>query len=138
MSAAAAAFWPRSSPRSARVSGVDPSVESLEVARAHARESGFEIDYREGFGEDPPVADASFDAVYCCDVLEHVDDVGRTVREIARVPRAGGVFLYDTINRTASQPPARDQALARLAGDTLGRARHARLEALYPTGGAGA
>ncbi|MGH3006532.1 MAG: methyltransferase domain-containing protein [Gaiellaceae bacterium] len=79
---------------------MDPSVESLEVARAHARESGFEIDYREGFGEDLPVADASFDAVYCCDVLEHVDDVGRTVREIARVPRAGGVFLYDTINRT--------------------------------------
>jgi 2-polyprenyl-6-hydroxyphenyl methylase/3-demethylubiquinone-9 3-methyltransferase len=33
-------------------------------------------------------------------VLEHVDDVGRTVGEIARVLEPGGVFLYDTVNRT--------------------------------------
>lgn len=84
----------------AHVSGVDPSVESLEVARAHARERGLEIDYRPGVGEELPFADASFDTVYCCDVLEHVDDVRRTVREIARVLRPGGAFLYDTINRT--------------------------------------
>jgi 2-polyprenyl-6-hydroxyphenyl methylase/3-demethylubiquinone-9 3-methyltransferase len=84
----------------ARVTGVDPSADSLEVARAHARESGFEIDYREGTGEDLPLAAASFDAVYCCDVLEHVDDLARTVREVARVLRPSGVFLYDTINRT--------------------------------------
>jgi len=84
----------------ARVTGVDPSVESLETARAHGRESGFEIDYHQGIGEQLPLPDASFDAVYCCDVLEHVDDVGRTVHEIARVLRPGGVFLYDTINRT--------------------------------------
>ncbi len=84
----------------ARVTGVDPSVDSLAVARTHARESGLAIDYREGVGEQLPLADSSFDAVYCCDVLEHVDDVGRTVREIARVLRPGGTFLYDTINRT--------------------------------------
>jgi 2-polyprenyl-6-hydroxyphenyl methylase/3-demethylubiquinone-9 3-methyltransferase len=84
----------------ARVTGVDPSVASLEAAREHARERGFEIDYREGVGEHLPFADGSFDAVYCCDVLEHVDAVERAVREIARVLRAGGTFLYDTINRT--------------------------------------
>jgi 2-polyprenyl-6-hydroxyphenyl methylase/3-demethylubiquinone-9 3-methyltransferase len=33
-------------------------------------------------------------------VLEHVDDVGRTIAEVARVLKSGGVFLYDTINRT--------------------------------------
>ena len=84
----------------ARVTGVDPSVDSLAAARAHARQSGFAIHYQPGVGEQLPLPDASFDAVYCCDVLEHVDDVGRTVREIARVLRPGGVFLYDTINRT--------------------------------------
>jgi len=84
----------------ARVTGVDPSAGSLEAARAHARATGFEIRYQHGVGEQLPLPDASFDAVYCCDVLEHVDDVGRTVREIARVLRPGGVFLYDTINRT--------------------------------------
>jgi 2-polyprenyl-6-hydroxyphenyl methylase/3-demethylubiquinone-9 3-methyltransferase len=82
------------------VTGVDPSQESLEVARAHARELRLDIDYRPAVGEDLPFDDAAFPAVYCCDVLEHVEDLGRTLAEIARVTRPGGVFLYDTINRT--------------------------------------
>jgi ubiquinone biosynthesis O-methyltransferase len=82
------------------VTGVDPSTESLEVARAHARESGLEIDYREASGDDLPFADGEFPVAYCCDVLEHVDDVAATLAEIARVLAPGGLFLYDTINRT--------------------------------------
>lgn len=38
--------------------------------------------------------------VLCCDVLEHVDDVERALAEISRVLRPGGLFFYDTINRT--------------------------------------
>lgn len=83
-----------------RVTGVDPSERSLETARAHARESGLEIDYRTGVGEDLPVEDAAFDVVYCCDVLEHVDSVPKVVAEIGRALKPGGIFLYDTINRT--------------------------------------
>jgi 2-polyprenyl-6-hydroxyphenyl methylase / 3-demethylubiquinone-9 3-methyltransferase len=82
------------------VTGVDPSSESLEVARAHAQGRGLDIEYREAIGESLPFDDGAFPAVYCCDVLEHVDDVGRTVAEIARALEPGGVFLYDTINRT--------------------------------------
>src|SRR5215207_8697389 len=82
------------------VTGVDPSTDSLEVARAHAREGGLDIDYREATGDALPFADGEFPAAYCCDVLEHVDDVGRTLAEIARVLEPGGVFLYDTVNRT--------------------------------------
>src|SRR3954452_11294471 len=82
------------------VTGVDPSSESLEVARSHARERGFDIEYRQASGEELPFGDREFPAVYCCDVLEHVDDVARTIAEIARVLRPGGVFLYDTVNRT--------------------------------------
>jgi 2-polyprenyl-6-hydroxyphenyl methylase/3-demethylubiquinone-9 3-methyltransferase len=33
-------------------------------------------------------------------VLEHVDDVERVIAEISRVLRRGGLFVYDTINRT--------------------------------------
>ncbi len=83
-----------------RVTGVDPSESSLETARAHAGQSGLEIDYRRGVGEDLPFPDASFDLVYCCDVLEHVDDLDRVIAESARVLQPGGVYLYDTINRT--------------------------------------
>ena len=82
-----------------RVTGVDPSAPSLETAREHARAAGLDIEYREGVGEALPVADAAFDLVYCCDVLEHVDDVPAVLREIRRALKPGGLFVYDTINR---------------------------------------
>ncbi|MFQ5888640.1 MAG: bifunctional 2-polyprenyl-6-hydroxyphenol methylase/3-demethylubiquinol 3-O-methyltransferase UbiG [Gemmatimonadota bacterium] len=82
------------------VTGVDPSEKSLAAARAHAAQVGREINYRHGSGEALPFEDAAFDIVYCCDVLEHVDDLEQVIAESARVLRAGGVYLYDTINRT--------------------------------------
>jgi 2-polyprenyl-6-hydroxyphenyl methylase/3-demethylubiquinone-9 3-methyltransferase len=83
-----------------RVTGVDPSSASLVAARMHAAQGGLSIEYVEGSGEALPFEDASFGVVYCCDVLEHVDDVGKTIAEIARVLKPGGAFLFDTINRT--------------------------------------
>jgi 2-polyprenyl-6-hydroxyphenyl methylase / 3-demethylubiquinone-9 3-methyltransferase len=83
-----------------RVTGVDPSEPSLETAREHAAEQGLKVDYLVARGEDLPFGDDRFDFVYCCDVLEHVDSVDRTIAEAARVLRPGGVYLYDTINRT--------------------------------------
>jgi 2-polyprenyl-6-hydroxyphenyl methylase/3-demethylubiquinone-9 3-methyltransferase len=82
------------------VTGVDPSEVSLRTAREHARAAGLQIRYLAGRAEALPLEDGAFDAVCCCDVLEHVDDVGATVAEIARVLAPGGAFLYDTINRT--------------------------------------
>jgi 2-polyprenyl-6-hydroxyphenyl methylase/3-demethylubiquinone-9 3-methyltransferase len=84
----------------ARVTGVDPSSVSLAVARSHARESRLSIRYEQGRGEAIPLPDASFDLVSCCDVLEHVDDLDAVIRQIARVLRPGGLFFFNTINRT--------------------------------------
>ena len=63
-----------------------------------------------GVGEALPYADASFDAVVCVDVLEHVADLNQVMAQVARVLRHGGLFLFDTINRNP---------LARLATITL-------------------
>jgi 2-polyprenyl-6-hydroxyphenyl methylase/3-demethylubiquinone-9 3-methyltransferase len=82
------------------LTGVDPSAASLAAARAHAAVQGLSIDYLRALGESLPFAGGSFDVAYCCDVLEHVSDVSRVVGETARVLRPGGVFFYDTINRT--------------------------------------
>jgi 2-polyprenyl-6-hydroxyphenyl methylase/3-demethylubiquinone-9 3-methyltransferase len=82
------------------VTGVDPSAPTIEAAAAHARDRGLDIDYRLGSGEHLPVGDAQLDVVSCCDVLEHVSDLEAVIAEIARVLRPGGVFLYDTVNRT--------------------------------------
>ncbi len=83
-----------------QVTGVDPSEPSLATARKHTQQSGLDITYQVGVGEHLPFADASFDIVICCDVLEHVDDVAQVIQEISRVLTTGGLFFYDTINRT--------------------------------------
>lgn len=85
--------------RGAKVTGIDPAAQAIEAARAHAAQEGLEITYDVGVGEALPYADASFDAVVCVDVLEHVQDLSQVMRETARVLRPGGMFLYDTINR---------------------------------------
>jgi 2-polyprenyl-6-hydroxyphenyl methylase/3-demethylubiquinone-9 3-methyltransferase len=82
------------------VSGIDPSTESIAAALAHAAAAGLRIEYRTGTGEAIPYPDAAFDIAYCCDVLEHVADLPRVIGETARILRPGGVFLFDTINRT--------------------------------------
>lgn len=86
--------------RGARVTGMDPSVACIEVAKSHAEEMGLTIDYHVGLGETLPFEDDSFDVVVCVDVLEHVQSVAATVTEISRVMQPGGLFCFDTINRT--------------------------------------
>ncbi|MGH3297694.1 MAG: bifunctional 2-polyprenyl-6-hydroxyphenol methylase/3-demethylubiquinol 3-O-methyltransferase UbiG [Trebonia sp.] len=83
-----------------RVTGVDPSAASIAAARAHAAGRGLRIDYLVAAGEELPVADAAFAVACCCDVLEHVRDPDRVVSETARVLKPGGVYLFDTVNRT--------------------------------------
>jgi 2-polyprenyl-6-hydroxyphenyl methylase / 3-demethylubiquinone-9 3-methyltransferase len=82
------------------VVGVDPSTVSVETTGRHAAAAGLRIDYRIGIGEDLPVEDAGFDVVYCCDVLEHVSSVDRVIAETARALKPGGLYLFDTVNRT--------------------------------------
>ena len=84
----------------ARVIGVDPSAPAIAAAKRHAEESGLAIDYHVGTGERLPVADNAVDIVVCVDVLEHVHDLDAVIGEIRRVLKPGGLFLFDTINRT--------------------------------------
>lgn len=88
--------------RGASMVGVDPSQAALNTACEHTRQSGLEerITYKQGYAEALPYADASFSAIVCLDVLEHVRDLRATIAEIARVLAPGGVFVFDTINRT--------------------------------------
>ena len=96
--------------RGANVTGIDPAADAIDAARAHARESGLRIGYDVGVGEALPYESASFDAVVCVDVLEHVADLAKVLSEVVRTLRPGGLFLFDTINRNP---------LARLATITV-------------------
>ncbi|MEL6316578.1 MAG: bifunctional 2-polyprenyl-6-hydroxyphenol methylase/3-demethylubiquinol 3-O-methyltransferase UbiG [Pseudomonadota bacterium] len=102
--------------RGAQVSGIDPAADAVAAARAHAAQTGRAIRYDVGVGEALPYEDGAFDVVVCVDVLEHVDDVRRVLAEVARVLRPGGLFLFDTINRTL----AARLLVVSLAEDVLG------------------
>jgi ubiquinone biosynthesis O-methyltransferase len=86
--------------RGAKVIGVDVSRGAIAIAKRHAASGGLAIRYLVASGEDLPLPDASVDCVVCVDVLEHVRSLDQVLDEIRRVLRPGGVFLFDTINRT--------------------------------------
>jgi 2-polyprenyl-6-hydroxyphenyl methylase/3-demethylubiquinone-9 3-methyltransferase len=84
----------------ARVTGVDPCAEVIAIAKAHAATSALSIDYRVGTGERLPLFPSQFDCVVSADVLEHVADLDLVLDEVRRALKPGGLFLFDTINRT--------------------------------------
>ena len=86
--------------RKAQAFGIDQSQNCIAIAKAHAAGSGLEIDYQSGTAECLPYPANSFDVVLCVDVLEHVADLKQAIAEIHRVLKPGGVFFFDTINRT--------------------------------------
>ncbi|MEO0753141.1 MAG: methyltransferase domain-containing protein, partial [Pseudomonadota bacterium] len=66
--------------KGAHVTGIDPAAQAIEAARVHAAQEGYDIGYDVGVGENLPYEDASFDAVVCVDVLEHVADLDQVLR----------------------------------------------------------
>lgn len=80
----------------ARCAGMEPDPRSLERGRVRAQEHGVAVDLRQGFAEALPFADASFDLVVLDNVLEHVQDRDRTLAEIHRVLRPGGLLYLVT------------------------------------------
>ncbi len=77
------------------VVGVDQSAEMLAAARARfaladATAPGSRVELIEAEAESLPFADGSFDALTFTYLLRYVDDPAATMRELARVVRAGG------------------------------------------------
>lgn len=91
------------------VTGIDLSPVAIDAAKAHAKESGLEIDYRlisvskliaelkaRSYGE------GEYDAVVCAEVLEHVDDLAGFLKDCCVLLKNGGYFFFSTINKTVS------------------------------------
>jgi 2-polyprenyl-6-hydroxyphenyl methylase/3-demethylubiquinone-9 3-methyltransferase len=85
----------------ARVVGIDQAQETLTVAARHARQAGLDIEYRNQTVEEMAAREpASFDAVTCMEMLEHVPDPEAVVAACAKLLRPGGRVFFSTINRT--------------------------------------
>lgn len=86
--------------RGADVTGIDLSEKPLGVARLHLLESGQQVDYRKVAVEQLAAEEpATFDAVTCLEMLEHVPDPASVVAACARLVKPGGQVFLSTINR---------------------------------------
>jgi 2-polyprenyl-6-hydroxyphenyl methylase/3-demethylubiquinone-9 3-methyltransferase len=85
----------------AHVTAIDLAPDLIKVAKLHRLESGVEVDYRlqsaEALAAEAP---ASFDAVTCMEMLEHVPDPAAILAACATLLRPGGRLVVSTLNRT--------------------------------------
>jgi 2-polyprenyl-3-methyl-5-hydroxy-6-metoxy-1,4-benzoquinol methylase len=78
--------------------GVEPWEAAIEVSHELAAATGLQLDIRPGVAESLPFEDESVDFVNAYSVLEHVDDPDQCMREVFRVLRRPGAFLFSTVS----------------------------------------
>ena len=85
----------------AQVTAIDLAPDLIKIAKLHRLESGVEVDYRltpvEALAGEAP---ASFDAIVCMEMLEHVPDPGAIIAACATLLKPGGRLFLSTLNRT--------------------------------------
>jgi 2-polyprenyl-6-hydroxyphenyl methylase/3-demethylubiquinone-9 3-methyltransferase len=85
----------------ATVVGVDAGESNIPVARAHAQQSGLDIDYRHTTAEAMGDAGELFDVILNMEVVEHVADPLAYLTACQHLLKPGGLHLCSTINRNA-------------------------------------
>lgn len=99
------------------VTAVEISAEALDLARAELASRGLTgVEFRFGDMESLDLPDASFDVVHAHQVLQHVSDPVRALREMGRVCRPGGLVAARDADYAGfvwfPQPPELDEWLA--------------------------
>lgn len=84
----------------ARVTGIDASSTSIEVARRHAAHSKLDIDYKHCLTTQMLAQPQRFDVVINAEVVEHVPDQRVLISECAQLVKPSGTLVLATLNRT--------------------------------------
>jgi 2-polyprenyl-6-hydroxyphenyl methylase/3-demethylubiquinone-9 3-methyltransferase len=83
------------------VTGVDASERNIGVAKTHAEQQGLSIDYRADTAEALLAqGEPLFDVVLNMEVIEHVADPERFLRDCVKLLKPGGLMIVATLNRT--------------------------------------
>merc|ERR1712050_81306 len=94
-----AAPAPGTGPEKLDILGIDPNDAMASYAQRSAEKAGLvakghSVRTAHGVGEALPLADGCADAVVCTLTLCSVPDPAQTLREVVRVLRPGGKFLF--------------------------------------------
>jgi len=85
-------------PRGVQVYGIDISPGMLDQAKM--RLIGSQVNFTlADAGQGIPFKDASFDFVICFRVIKYIPTWRRTIQEVARVLKPGGIYLLEITNR---------------------------------------
>jgi SAM-dependent methyltransferase len=84
--------------RGATLVGLEPDREAVAVGGAMARQGDRNVAFVVATGERLPFRDGVFDLVICHTVIEHVEDVGRVISEMARVLSWRGAIHLEAPN----------------------------------------
>jgi ubiquinone/menaquinone biosynthesis C-methylase UbiE len=90
---------------SVQVVGLDPDSKALQRARDKARRAAVSVQLDEGFADELPYREGSFDRVFSSFMFHHLEEQERekTSREVLRVLKPGGSFhLLDFVTDPAS------------------------------------
>src|SRR5712692_3749162 len=106
----------------ARPVGLDISSRQLQHARRLVAEAGLDFPLIEASAEDIPLPDSSFDIVFCDWGAMTFCDPQRTVPEVARLLRPGGLFAFATATpiQFLCQDVKSDQLTDHLINDYFG------------------
>ena len=82
----------------AKVTGIDSSKKSINIAKKHAKEQDLEIEYING-----SILDVSnlgnFDCVVCFEMIEHIHDPKKLIEKIGTISQKKSHLFMSTINR---------------------------------------
>lgn len=84
----------------ADVVGVDATSRNIEIAKRHSHQTGLYIDYRHGTADTALTAEELFDVVLNLEVIEHVDDPRKLIKDCTARLKPGGIIIVATLNRT--------------------------------------
>ena len=86
--------------KGAKVTGLDASKKTIQIAKSHAKEKNYSINYLNISLEDHiKKIDHKYDAIVCFELIEHVPDQLKLIQDISSICKQGGKVFLSTINR---------------------------------------
>ena len=86
--------------KNANVTGIDENIYNIKQAREHVKMSSIKIDYKnQSLDTFYKKNKKKYDLILCLEVLEHVNDVKKTLDKISELMKPGATLILSTINR---------------------------------------